>query len=169
MRGERAHGRRAPTVGLCRRAHGGGEGTAQGVPLRARYWLAAATLAEPHCWDEGVRWVSDGFGGGRCGGCPPAQGRAVGPTVKKGRSPWGRRGFADPSPDPQLFAGQGAQGRSCSRPGAAGGRPRPQASIWTGVGEEGLVVRAWRGDGRGDSVSLRGDRGCRGAGCCRRR
>ena len=46
-----------------------------------------------------------GFGGGRCGGCPPAQGRAVGPTVKKGRSPWGRRGFAEALT--RLFAGQG--------------------------------------------------------------
>ena len=88
----------------------GGEGTHKGCPYgwimtlhtggRARYWLAAATLAEPHCWDEGVRLVSDGFGGGRCGGCPPAQGRAEGPTAQKGRSPWRRRGFADDSPEP---------------------------------------------------------------------
>ena len=28
-----------------------------------------------------------GFGGGRCGGCPPAQGRAEGPTAHKGRQP----------------------------------------------------------------------------------
>ena len=41
-----------------------------------------------------------GFGGGRCGGCPPARGRAEGPTAQKGRSPWRRRGFADDSPEP---------------------------------------------------------------------
>ena len=42
----------------------------------------------------------NGFGGGRCGGCSPAQGRAEGPTAQKGRSPWRRRGFADDSPEP---------------------------------------------------------------------
>ncbi len=31
--------------------------------------------------DEGRRWVRDGFGGGRCGGAAPAQGRAEGPTA----------------------------------------------------------------------------------------
>ena len=38
--------------------------------------------------------------GGRCGGCPPAQGRAEGPTAQKGDSPWRRRVFADDSPEP---------------------------------------------------------------------
>ena len=109
-RGEgRAPTRGAPTGGYWGLAHGG-RGHPQGVPLRvdndiahggtARYWLAAATLAEPHCWDEGVRLVSDGFGGGRCGGCPPAQGRAEGPTAQKGRSPWRRQTPAAASPEP---------------------------------------------------------------------
>ena len=60
-----------------------------------RLRLAAATLVERHSWEYGVRSVSDGFGGGRCGGGAPAQGRAEGPTAQKGRSPWRRRGFAD--------------------------------------------------------------------------
>ena len=53
----------------------------QAISLRIR--LAAATLVEPHCWEYGVRSVSDGFGGGRCGGAAPAQGRAEGPTAQK--------------------------------------------------------------------------------------
>ena len=50
-------------------------------------WLRAATLLEPHCWDECVRLVSDGFGGGRCGGAAPAQGRAEGPTAHNKERP----------------------------------------------------------------------------------
>ena len=46
--------------------------------------------------------------GGRCGGCPPAQGRAEGPTAQMGVSPWRRRVFADDSPEPPLAA-KGAQ------------------------------------------------------------
>ena len=45
------------------------------------YMLAAATLDEPHSWNDAERWVRDGFGRGRCGGGAPAQGRAVGPTA----------------------------------------------------------------------------------------
>ena len=54
----------------------------QGVPLQARFWLAAATLVAPHCWDYGAWLVRHVFGGGRCGGNPPAQGRAEGPTAQ---------------------------------------------------------------------------------------
>ena len=50
-----------------------------------RVWLAAASLMEPHSWAEGVRPMRHVFGGGRCGGCPPAQGRAVGPTAQMQR------------------------------------------------------------------------------------
>ncbi|MCY4410649.1 MAG: hypothetical protein OXC27_09295, partial [Caldilineaceae bacterium] len=49
-------------------------------PLVA-YLLAAATLDEPHSWNDAERWMRDGFGGGRCGGAAPAQGRAEGPTA----------------------------------------------------------------------------------------
>ena len=45
--------------------------------------VGAGSMVETHCCDEGVPLVSDGFGGGRCGGCPPAQGRAEGPTAKR--------------------------------------------------------------------------------------
>ena len=31
-----------------------------------------------------------GIGGGRCGGCPPAQGRAEGPTAQIDTHPWRR-------------------------------------------------------------------------------
>jgi len=37
---------------------------------------------QPTRCDEGTRSVRDGFGGGRCGGAAPAQGRAEGPTAK---------------------------------------------------------------------------------------
>ncbi len=43
-------------------------GHPQGVPLRARYWLACATLDGTHSWNHGVRWMRHVFGGGRCGG-----------------------------------------------------------------------------------------------------
>ena len=47
-----------------------------------RIRLAAATLDGPHSWNQDERSLSDGFGGGRCGGAAPAQGRAEGPTAK---------------------------------------------------------------------------------------
>ncbi len=47
------------------------------------FWLAAATLVEPHCWYDAVRSLRHGFGGGRCGGAAPAQGRAEGPTAHR--------------------------------------------------------------------------------------
>ena len=40
-----------------------------------------ARLVERHCWNAHTRSVSDGFGGGRCGGAAPAQGRAEGVTA----------------------------------------------------------------------------------------
>jgi len=43
--------------------------------LRIR--LAAATLLEPHGWNEDTRSVRDGLVGGRCGGAAPAQGRPL--------------------------------------------------------------------------------------------
>ena len=39
--------------------------------------LAAATLDEPHRWNCAERSMRDGFGGGRCGGTAPAQGRPL--------------------------------------------------------------------------------------------
>ncbi len=47
------------------------------------YSLAAATIDETHSWIYGVRWMGHVFGGGRCGGAAPAQGRAEGPTAQK--------------------------------------------------------------------------------------
>ena len=41
-----------------------------------------------------------GEGGGRCGGCPPAQGRAEGPTAQVGVAPGGACGAATASPEP---------------------------------------------------------------------
>ena len=51
----------------------------QAIALRIR--LAAARLGKRHCQNEGVRSVRHVFGGGRCGGAAPAQGRAEGPTA----------------------------------------------------------------------------------------
>ena len=44
--------------------------------------LAGYRSIWPHGWYEGVRSVRRGFGGGRCGGAAPAQGRAEGPTAQ---------------------------------------------------------------------------------------
>ena len=40
----------------------------------------------------------NGFGGGRCGGCPPAQGRAEGPTAHIGRQPLAAAGVCRRQP-----------------------------------------------------------------------
>jgi len=47
------------------------------------YSLATATLDGTHRWKYGERWIRHVFGGGRCGGAAPAQGRAEGPTAQK--------------------------------------------------------------------------------------
>ena len=54
-------------------------------------WLATGrVLMEGTAGDRGrensAAAARRGFGGGRCGGCPPAQGRAEGPTAHKTRS-----------------------------------------------------------------------------------
>ena len=50
--------------------------TIQADSLRVR-------LAQAHCNGDGGLAAGAGFGGGRCGGCHPAQGRAEGPTAQK--------------------------------------------------------------------------------------
>ncbi len=57
---------------FVRGGHGGGAGNV----------LASFGLLEPHGWNAHTRSVRDGFGGGRCGGTAPAQGRAEGPTAQ---------------------------------------------------------------------------------------
>ena len=50
--------------------------------IQKRIRLAGATLLEPHGCNDDERSVRRGFEGGRCGGSPPAQERAEGPTAQ---------------------------------------------------------------------------------------
>ena len=117
-RGEGAH--KGRPYGWIIGAHTGG-GRAQGAPLRLDY-LRAHGVPLPDSgslsggkWsvEEALRfglaanlltWPRAGGGAcfwrGRCGGSPPAQGRAEGPTAPMGVAPGGACGAAAASPEP---------------------------------------------------------------------
>ena len=55
-----------------------------GVEIEVFGWVSGAQLvnrrrraSKPARCDDGTRWVRHGFGGGRCGGAAPAQGRPL--------------------------------------------------------------------------------------------
>ena len=114
---------RAPTRGAptrwIRGAHEGARAPTRGAPTRFRQPHEVFSYLMQLPWRRGGagegrgirdggrrpvrRWrgvLAVGFGGGRCGGCPPAQGGRLRLTAPMGDSPWRRRVFADDSPEP---------------------------------------------------------------------